>query len=366
MFRRTAKISTACLALVGAVVLSSCGSSTAGNASSGAADSNNATNNATTVSLAISQTYYTLLPYWIAEGLGYIKQLQTSQNITIKATSFNTGAAAAQALSTGGLNAGLLQLSEIVVPVSKGQPITNVMAFWNGGVTSLLESTKDTASTVQALRKELGRPIRVGVSALGAGTDIIARAQLSGYGLSASDYQIVPLGNVQAYYPGLKDGRVDVVESSEPQSQELIDQNIGKVLVNGWDPATIKKLFGMWQAAGLQMNNTFLTQHPATAKAVVGVFAKALAWINSNINNPSAILAALPAVAKNGLTSADNEKVWDRIKGAVPRYGCPEVSAGPAVEQAAKEGGLLDKSAAAIDWSKHMSAAYLPDSANCS
>jgi NitT/TauT family transport system substrate-binding protein len=345
---------------LGAAALAVAGTAAGCSSSASAGAGSTGGNKSVTVVWGNTTTYYTWLPYYIAEGLGYFKDLQ-SQGITVKEVDFQNGADEAKALVSGDLDISNQMFNEVAIPITEGAPVSFVAAYWNGGVTSMIAAAKYSATTLPALRKELGRPILVGVSALGAGTDTFARAQLMAQGLKPSDYKIVPLGSVDSYYPGLQSGKVDAVEASEPQAQQLINQGIGRILVNDWNPAEVQQIWGDYTANGIAATDKFMQSDPAALKAVVGAIVKAEEWIQQHKNDPSAILAELPEQAQKTTTAATNAQVWKRISAAASTNGCVQSGTGQGSEKALKATGLMESSVPDnFDWSKNISTAYLP------
>ena len=311
-----------------------------------------------TIRMGIIPTYYTFMPHFIAQGQGYFDEL-ADKGIKLELVPFQSGADETKALAAGQLDLASSMFTEAAIPMSKGVPLQLTMVYWSGGVSSMLVSTKYQATTLEELREELGRPIKVGVTAFGSGTDVSARAQLNSLGMSEDDYEIVPIGGIAAYSPSLIQGRVDVVESGEPDTQNLINVGAGRVLINGWDRATVETVFGAFQANGLIGRQDFIEENPDSVQAVVDALYKALQFIQDNRSDPDAILNALPPDARDAISEYQAD-VWPRISSVISTDGCTSTEAAEAVQQAVAGAGLIEDDVD-VDWSKYQTNRFLDD-----
>jgi NitT/TauT family transport system substrate-binding protein len=311
-----------------------------------------------TIRMGIIPTYNTFMPHFIAEGQGYFDEL-ADQGIKLEMVPFQSGADETKALAAGQLDLASSMFTEASIPMSKGVPLELTMVYWSGGVSSMLVATKYQATTLDELREELGRPIKVGVTAFGSGTDVAARAQLNNLGMSEDDYEIVPIGGIAAYSPSLIQGRVDVVEAGEPDTQNLINVGAGRVLINGWDRATVDKVFGSFQANGLIGRADFIKEHPDSVQAVVDALYKALQFIQDHLSDPDAILKALPPEGQDAISEYQAD-VWPRISSVVSTDGCTSTEAAEAVQEAVAGAGLIEDDVD-VDWSKYQTNQFLDD-----
>lgn len=338
-------------AAVGAVaglaplVMTACGES------SGAGDGDQLT-----ITMGTIPTYYTFMPHFVAEGMGLFDKLE-NQGITLEMVSFQSGADETKALIGGQLDMASSMFTEAAIPMSTGAPVVLSMVYWNGGVSSMLVNEKYRSDSLSDLRAELGRPIKVGVTAFGSGTHVAALAKLKNLGLSTGDFEIVPVGGIDAYVPSLAQGRVDVVEAGEPATQLLIDQGVGRLIVNGWDAGTVEEVFGDFQADGLHVAKPFLDEHPEAVQAVVDALLAAQKFMLDNQDDPQAILDKLPADAKKSLVDV-HDNVWPRIKSVLSPDGCPSIDAAKAVEQSLKDAELIEPSVE-VDWSQYQTDQFL-------
>lgn len=309
-----------------------------------------------TITMGTIPTYYTFMPHFVAEGLGLLDELR-QQGITLEMVSFQSGADETKALVGGQLDMASSMFTEAAIPMSTGSPVVLTMVYWNGGVSSMLVDRKYTAASLTDLRAELGRPIRVGVTGFGSGTHVAALAKLKNLGLSTADFEIVPVGGIDSYVPSLAQGRVDVVEAGEPATQQLLDQGVGRVIVNGWDAAVVKEAFGEFQADGLHVRKQFLEENPEAVQAVVDALYRAQTFMLENRDNPQAILDVLPDEAKRSLVNV-HDNVWARISSVLSEDGCPSIPAAQAVEKSLKDAELIAPDVQ-VDWAQYQTDRFL-------
>ncbi len=299
-----------------------------------------------------------VLPHDLAKGLGLFNKIEKERGVRFEFTPFTAGPDQTRSLSAGQLDMASSMYLEIAVPMALGEPLSNVLVFDNAGTSSILVATKYKAATLPELRQELGRPIRVGVTALGAGTELLARSFLDNAGVSRNDYQIIPTGGVSAYFPSLAQGRVDVVQAGEPAAQKLADKKIGRFIVDGWNRSAIYKLFGSdFQVNGVHVRNEFIQKHPDIVQAVVDAQLEAMKFLRDNANNPDAVIKLLPKDLQEQLKDVDAPKVIQRLASALSEDGCPTVTAARAVQKSLEGADLLKP--ATIDWSNYLNTNYI-------
>lgn len=310
-----------------------------------------------TVQMGIIPTYYTFMPHFVAEGLGLFDELEDEYGITMEMVSFQSGADETKALVSGQLDMASSMFTEAAIPMSQGEPLVLALVYWNGGVSSMLVSEEYQAQTLEELSQELDRPIRVGVTGFGSGTHVSALAQLNNLGIATDDYEIVPIGDIDAYFPSLAEGRVDAVEAGEPSAQSLIDEEIGRLLVNGWDADAVSQVFGDFQANGLHVRREFMEERPDAVQHIVDALLEALTFMRENIDDPEAILSVLPPEAQESLQGV-NAEVLDRIASVLSEDGCPTVEAAKSVEEALKTAELIGETVE-VDWTEYMTDEFL-------
>lgn len=298
------------------------------------------------------------LPHEVAKGLGLFDKLQKERGIKLELTVFTNGPDETRSLTVGQLDAASSMFLESAVPMALGEPLTNVLVYNNAGTTSMVVSAKFKAASLPALIQELGRPVKVGVTALGAGSDLLARSFLDAAGVPTKDYQIVVAGGVNAYFPALAQGRVDIIQAGEPVAQKLVDQGLGRFIVDGWNRDAVLKLFGSdFQVNGLNVRNELIEKNPEAVQAIVDVMLEGMRFIRDNAARPEAIIGVLPKPFQDMMREVDAATVIRRVSAGISPDGCPSDSAARTVQKSLEAATLLKPKA--VDWSKYQTARFL-------
>lgn len=298
------------------------------------------------------------VPHEVAKGLGLFKKLEDEKKITLKLAGFTAGADETRSLAAGQLDMASSMYIEIAVPMAMGEPLKNVLVFNNAGTTSLLMSTKYKSEKLADLSSELGRPIKVGITSFGSGSDLLARTFLQYSNVAPKNYQIIPLGGTTAFYAAMEQGRVDVAQASEPAAQLMADRGLARFVVDGWDRTGLERLLGTrLQINGVHARDEFIKQHPQVVQAVVDVMLEAMDYIRANKDQPEKIIALLPDDLKKQVQGDSGDKVLRRVLAALSPDGCASTEAAIAVQKSLEAADMLKPSQ--VDWSKYYTKEFL-------
>lgn len=214
-------------------------------------------------------------------------------------TFVNGGSLALQAVTTGGVDFGILSYEHIVMAAARGQtmvaifnvadrPLNNIVAS-----NALVEASKGKtlAERVQALKgKRIGVP-----SAAGSGEKMLGVLAKT-YGLTIpGDIELVYLGSEPASYIGALKGKViDAALPVEPAGAMVEQEGVGDIMVNimNGEVSAFTDLIFMTVAT---LPET-LRDKPELSRKVVAVFSEAQAILLDPERGPAIMAAEFPAM----------------------------------------------------------------------
>jgi NitT/TauT family transport system substrate-binding protein len=122
--------------------------------------------------------------------------------------------------------------------------------------------------------------LKLGITTIGAATDMTLRYLLKQVGVNPEDVKIVPVGNTGPQVAGLKNGLIDGALSTEPAQSEAIDKlKIAKMVLDiqgGQGP----EVFRDYAYNGVWTTGAYLKKHPERAHSVVAAVVDAETMIN--------------------------------------------------------------------------------------
>jgi NitT/TauT family transport system substrate-binding protein len=178
----------------------------------------------------------------------------------------------------------------------------------------------------------------LGVVALGSGHHMIGLAIAEAYGLRADDITFRNTGGISGWIPSMRAKRVDALIASEPTLSRLLDEGLGRILLDLHGRDETHKVFkGPHPTVAVIARRDYVAANPKVVQAVVSAHVRALQWIAAHKPNEIAdalpdelkkqpgvdrILArVLPAVSAKGETSAEAITVtanWLKRMGEIP------------------------------------------------
>ena len=228
--------------------------------------------------------YY--LPLTVAEQLGYFKD----EGVQVEISDFAGGAKALQALVGGSADVVSGAYEHTINMQAKGQPIT---AFVLQGrapqiVFGISNKTMPNYKTIADLKGK-----KIGVTAPGSSTNMIANFVLAKGGLKPADVSFIGVGTAAGALSALRSGQIDAISNLDPVNTMLEQKNEIRVIA---DTRTLKDttaLFGgPMPAASLYAPEAFLKKYPNTAQALANAMVRALKWIQKA--GPSEIIKVVP------------------------------------------------------------------------
>ncbi|MEY4757545.1 MAG: hypothetical protein RJA34_2443 [Pseudomonadota bacterium] len=226
------------------------------------------------------------LPLTIAEQLGFFRD----EGLDVKLDDHNGGAMALQAMLRGSADvvAGAYEHT-----ISQQLEKRDLQAFVMEGRTPqiALGISAKALPDYKSLADLRGR--RIGVSAPGSSTNMVANVALSRVGLKPADVHYVGVGSAGGAIDALRSGQVDALCNTDPVITMLEQKGELRVVL---DTRTLKgtaQVFGGAMPSGcLYAPLAFLEKNPQTAQALANGIVRSLKWLQTA--GPSDIIRSVP------------------------------------------------------------------------
>ena len=228
--------------------------------------------------------YY--LPLTIAEQLGYFK----AEGLEVEISDFAGGSRALQALVGGSADVVSGAYEHTINMQAKGQFIR---AFVLQGRAPQIVLGINTANlpNYKSIADLKGK--KIGVSAPGSSTNIMANFVLSKAGLKPSDVSFVGVGTAAGAVSAFKSGQIDAMANLDPVISTLERAGGIKVVADTRKLKDTEAVYGgPMPAACLYTRQEFLDKNPATAQALANAMVHALKWLAQA--GPSDIVKVVP------------------------------------------------------------------------
>jgi NitT/TauT family transport system substrate-binding protein len=228
--------------------------------------------------------YY--LPLTIAETQGYFKD----EGLDITIADFAGGSRALQALVGGSADVTSGAFEHTINMQVKGQ---RLRAFVLQGrapqiVLGVNPKTMPNYKTPADLKGK-----KLGVTAPGSSTQVLANFVLAKAGLKPSDVSIIGVGAGNGAVAAMRAGQIDAISNLDPVITLLSRSGDLKIVSDTRVVAEADKIFGGPMPAGcLYTQQTFIDKYPATTQALANAMVRADKWIHAA--GPGDIIKAVP------------------------------------------------------------------------
>jgi NitT/TauT family transport system substrate-binding protein len=228
--------------------------------------------------------YY--LPLTIAEQLGYFK----AEGLDVTINDFAGGAQALRALVGGSVDVVSGAFEHTVNMQPKGQRLT---AFVLQGrapqiVLGVNPKTMPNFKTVADLKGK-----KIGVTAPGSSTNVMANFVLAKAGLKPSDVSFVGVGASSGAVAAMRSGQIDAMSNLDPVMTLLTRSGDLKIISDTRNVAEADKVFGgPMPAACLYAKSDFVEKNPATVQALANAIVRADKWIQAA--GPGDVIKVVP------------------------------------------------------------------------
>lgn len=260
--------------------------------------------------------YY--LPLTIAEQLGYFK----AEGLDVEISDFAGGARALQAVVGGSADVVSGAYEHTINLQNKGQQFQAFVLQGRAPQIALGVSAK-TLPDYRSVADLRGR--RIGVTAPGSSTNMMANLVLARAGLKAADVSFIGVGTSAGALAAVRSGQIDAICNIDPVMTMLEQKGDVRIV---FDTRTLKgtrEVFGgSMPAACLYAPLDFVQKNPNTTQALTHAIVHALKWLQTA--GPGDIIKTVPEaylLGDRGLYLASFEKVREAIAldGVFPEDG---------------------------------------------
>ena len=260
--------------------------------------------------------YY--LPLTLAEQLGYFK----AEGLDVEISDFAGGARALQAAVGGSADVVSGAYEHTINLQSKSQFFRAFVMQGRAPQIAMGVSIKAMPQYKSAADLK-GR--RIGVTAPGSSTNMVANLVLSRAGLKASDVSFIGVGTAAGALAALRSGQIDAICNIDPVMTMLEQKGDVKIIS---DTRTLKgtaEVFGGSMPSGcLYAPMDFVQKNPNTCQAMANAIVHGLKWLQTA--GPSDIIKTVPEsylLGDRGLYLASFNKVREAfsLDGVVPDDG---------------------------------------------
>jgi NitT/TauT family transport system substrate-binding protein len=230
-------------------------------------------------------TYYQALS--IAEQLGYFKD----EGLDVKISDFAGGAKSLQAVVGGSADVVSGAFEHTINLQAKGQFFRCVVLQGRCPMMTMGVSKKNMANfkTGADLKGK-----KIGVTAPGSSTNMLASFYLAKHGLKVTDASYVGVGAGAGAITAIREGNIDAISNIDPVITALEESNDIQVIADTRRIKDTIEIFGGNMPAGsLYLPQSYIDANPKTIQALVNAMVRADKWIVKA--GPAAVTKALPA-----------------------------------------------------------------------
>ena len=260
--------------------------------------------------------YY--LPLTIAEQMGYFKD----EGLQVEISDFAGGAKALQALVGGSADVVSGAYEHTINMQAKGQVITVFVLQARAPQIVFGVSTK-TMPNYKSIADLKGK--KIGVTAPGSSTNMMASFVLAKGGLKPTDVSFIGVGTSAGALSALRSGQIDAISNLDPVITMLQQKNEIRIIADARTLKDTAAVFGgPMPAASLYTTDVFLKKYPNTSQALANAMVRALKWIQKA--GPGDIVKVVPESFQLGdralyLEAFKNVREAISLDGTIPEGG---------------------------------------------
>jgi NitT/TauT family transport system substrate-binding protein len=228
--------------------------------------------------------YY--LPLTIAEQLRYFED----EGLDVDIVDFAGGSAALRAVVGGSADVVSGAYEHTINLQSKGQEFTAFVLQGRAPQIVLAVSTK-TMPDYKSIADLKGK--KIGVTAPGSSTNMMANFVLAKGGLKPSDVSFIGVGGGKGALSAVQSGQVDAIANLDPVMSMLQQEGAIKVVSDTRSLKETEAVFGGPMPAGcLYAPRSFIERNPNTTQALTNAMVRALKWLQTA--GPSDLVKTVP------------------------------------------------------------------------
>jgi len=228
--------------------------------------------------------YY--LPLTVAESLGYFK----AEGLDVTIADFAGGSRALQAVIGGSADVVSGAFEHTLNMQAKGQRL-RAFALQGRAPQIVLGVNPKAMPNFKTVADLKGK--KIGVTAPGSSTNVMANFVLAKAGLKPSDVSFIGVGTGSGAVAAMRSGQIDAMSNLDPVITLLQRSGDLQIVSDTRVVAESDKVFGgPMPAACLYAPQTFIDKNPATVQALANALVRADKWIQ--VAGPSDIVKAVP------------------------------------------------------------------------
>jgi NitT/TauT family transport system substrate-binding protein len=228
--------------------------------------------------------YY--LPLTIAEQLGYFKE----EGLSVEIVDFAGGSKALQAVVGGSADVVSGAFEHTINMQFKGQRMS-AFVLQGAAPQIVLGINPKTMPNFKSVADLKGK--KIGVTAPGSSTNVMANFVMAQYGLKPSDVSFVGVGAGSGAVAAMRSGQIDAISNLDPVITLLQRSGDLKIVADTRVVSESVKIFGGPMPAGcLYAKQTFIDKNPQTVQAMTNAMVRAAKWIQNA--GPGDIIKAVP------------------------------------------------------------------------
>jgi NitT/TauT family transport system substrate-binding protein len=228
--------------------------------------------------------YY--LPLTLSEQLGYFK----AEGLDIEISDLAGGSRALQALVGGSADIVSGAFEHTINMQAKNQAIQAFVLQGRAPQIALGISTR-TLANYKSLQDLRGK--KIGVSAPGSSTNMVADLVLARAGIKPTDVSFVGVGTGAGALAALRAGQIDVMCNTDPIMTMLEQKGDVRIISDTRTLRGTQEVFGgLMPAACLYTQSEFVRNNPNTCQALANAIVHGLKWLQTA--GPSDIIKTVP------------------------------------------------------------------------
>jgi len=228
--------------------------------------------------------YY--LPLTIAESLGYFK----AEGLDVTIADFAGGSRALQAVVGGSADVVSGAFEHTLNMQAKGQKL-RAFVLQGRAPQVVLGINPKTLPNFKSVADLKGK--KIGVTAPGSSTNVMANFVLAKAGLKPSDVSIIGVGAASGAVAAMRAGQIDAISNLDPVITLLQRSGDLKIISDTRIVAEADRVFGGPMPAGcMYAPQSFIDKNPATTQAIANAIVRADKWIQAA--GPADIIKAVP------------------------------------------------------------------------
>jgi NitT/TauT family transport system substrate-binding protein len=228
--------------------------------------------------------YY--LPLTVAEALGYFK----AEGLDAQIVDFAGGSQALRAVVGGSADVVSGAFEHTVNMQSKGQRL-KAFVLQGRAPQIVLAINRKTMPGFKSIADLKGR--KIGVTAPGSSTNVMANFVLAKAGLKPADVSFVGVGATNAAIAAIRQGQIDALSHLDPVVTILERAGDIQVVTDTRIVSEAEKVFGgPMPAACLYAPEAFIEKNPQTVQAMANAIVRADKWIQAA--GPAEIIKVVP------------------------------------------------------------------------